>query len=211
MTIEDKIYSESLKLSEAYFPYYIKKYPRNKYQVYNTYKKFFLKAARMFCIRDNYDAKKLIQAFMADGFKFPQQLCNETVWKTYISYLPGLQNEKSEDKILIEDIIGAVIETNKYGGVKEWLAKVINQRMLLEDKLKFNPTYLAFSESFINFYNSNYDNFKTKLNLESLRNRVTKSPYSKTIMHKIKANLKDDYYLRLADIGKELAALGIVF
>ena len=96
MNIEDKIISESYKLSEAYFPHYYKKYPRNKYQVYNTYKKYFIKAAQMFCIRDNYDAYKLIEAFVMDGFKYPQQLCNEQVWKTYISYLPGIQNKKSK-------------------------------------------------------------------------------------------------------------------
>ena len=98
MNIEEKIQFESRKLSDFYYPYYMeKRYPgamenfspvNTKYwqnKVFFAYKKWFERAARMFCVRKEYDAEKLIQAFLLDGFKYPQQLGVEKVWEIYLS------------------------------------------------------------------------------------------------------------------------------
>ena len=83
MEIEQKIAIEAKKLSEYYANYYVKKYPRQKQTIINKFLPIFNKAATMFCIREGYDAKKLIDVFMMNGFKYPNQILNEYFWKEY--------------------------------------------------------------------------------------------------------------------------------
>ena len=116
-----------------------------------AYKKWFERAARMFCVRKEYDAEKLIQAFLLDGFKYPQQLGVEKVWEIYLKYLPGLHNKKDEELEVAENIVGAALEIKKRGTVKDWINIKINQRLIIENQIKFKPTLLAFSNSFVEF------------------------------------------------------------
>lgn len=212
MNIEDKINIESHKLSEAYYPFYIEKYPRNKFQVYNKYKQFFIKAAQLFCIRDNYDANKLITAFMMDGFKFPQQLPNEKVWETYLNYLPAIKEKKSKDIEIAENIINAAIVLKRYGSIEEYFKLTINKISLFKNSLQFNPLLLCFSEWFEDFYNKNYKSFEYDLDIEKYRKEVYNlENNSDKIINKIKEILKDDYYLFKEETMKELEKSGFVF
>ena len=125
MNIEEKIQSESRKLSDFYYPYYMeKRYPgamenfspvNTKYwqnKVFFAYKKWFERAARMFCVRKEYDAEKLIQAFLLDGFKYPQQLGVEKVWEIYLKYLPGLHNKKDEELAYLSKKTRKILDEN---------------------------------------------------------------------------------------------------
>lgn len=203
MNIEEKIKSESRKLSDFYYPYYMEeRYPgamdnfsptntkfwQNK--VFFAYKKWFERAARMFCVRGEYDAEKLIQAFMLDGFKYPQQLGVEKVWETYLKYLPGLHNKKDVEVEVVEDIVNAVLEIRKRETVEKWLKIKINQRLIIENKIKFNPTILAFSSSFVEFCNNNCEGV---YDFSKLRKRVYDLKSSEKILEKIKSFLKEDF------------------
>ena len=203
MNIEEKIESESRKLSDFYYPYYMeKRYPgamenftpvntkwwQNK--VFFAYKKWFEKAARLFCVRQEYDAEKLIQAFMLDGFKYPQQLGNENFWKTYIKYLPGLHTKKSEEEEVVENIVNAVLELKKYGTVEKWLSIKMNQILTKNKAIKFDPTILAFSKTFIDFCDKECSE---TYDYESMKEKLYKQKSSDKILAKIKIFLNDDY------------------
>ena len=122
MNIEDLIQIEANKLFNAYLPYYIKhfNYRRNKFSL-EPQRKYFIKASQMFCVREGFDAEKLIASFMIDSFKWPAQLPQENVWKTYINYIPGIQSKKTKDEEVVEQIVNAAIELRRYGTVKKWL------------------------------------------------------------------------------------------
>lgn len=192
MNIEDRIQSESLRLSDFYYPYYYKKYKRTKNQVYNKYKDFFVKAASMFCIRDEYDAEKLINSFMLDGFKYPQQLCNEAVWNTYINYMPGLYNKKEKSKEVVENIVNAAIILKRNETVENWLNEKINQIALQQNYLGFDLTLFSFSYYFTNYCKL----LKLNIDINKLRNNVFSldEPVKTKVLNKIKILLKDDYY-----------------
>lgn len=208
MNIEDKIEIEANKLLDKYYPFYYKRYHRNKYQIKAKFMPYFISAAKLFCVREGYDAEKLIESFMLDGFKFPTQLPNELVWKTYINYAPAIQNKKSEEIEIVENIVNAAIEIKRAGSVKEWLNKKINQKMVIEDKLKFNPLLLAFSTTFLDFCKKEcYDTY----NPEYMRRLVLSQKSSEKILAKIKDVLKSDYYLFDEELQKELDEKGIVF
>ena len=220
MNIEERIASESRKLSDFYYPYYMeKRYPgamndfsdvNTKYwqnKIFFSYKKWFERAARMFCIREQYNAEKLIQAFLLDGFKYPQQLGVEQVWNTYIKYLPGLHTKKDKEKEIVENLVGAILEVKRRGKVKDWLNLKINQNMVLAKEIKFDPTILAFSYSFIEFCDKN----KLDYNLEEMRKNIFDLNSSKKIIDKIKSFLEDDYYLYDEELSEQLAKDGIVF
>ena len=226
MNIEEKIQFESRKLSDFYYPYYMeKRYPgamenfspvNTKYwqnKVFFAYKKWFERAARMFCVRKEYeafahltrdmqktiidkkikfynvDAEKLIQAFLLDGFKYPQQLGVEKVWEVYLKYLPGLHNKKDEELEVVENIVGAALEIKKRGTVKDWMNIKINQRSIIENQIKFNPTLLAFSNSFVEFCEK--ENISI-YNIDKMKQRVL-NLNSEKILNKIKSFLKEDY------------------
>lgn len=205
MNIEEKIQSESRKLSDFYYPYYMEKnYPgamdnfsaTNTYywqnKIFFAYKKWFERAAKMFCVRQEYDAEKLIQAFMLDGFKYPQQLGIEKMWDTYIKYLPGLHNKKDKEKEIVENIVNSVIEIKRRGNVEKWLEIKINQKLIKENKLNIEPILLAFSKTFINFCNKECNNV---YDFEILRDKVLNQKHANKILEKIKSFLKEDYYL----------------
>lgn len=148
MNIEEKNHIEANKLIDKYYPYYYKKYPRNKFQVAKKYYSSFYKAAQMFSVREGYDAEKLIQSFMIDGFKFPQQLPNENVWKTYINYKAGLSEKKSKEIEITENIVNAALILKKVGTVQNWLDKRSNQLALQTNNVSFDLTLFSFSFSF---------------------------------------------------------------
>lgn len=212
MNIEDRIQSESLMLSDYYYPYYYKKYKRNKSQVYNKYKTYFIKAASMFCIREQYDAEKLINSFMIDGFKYPQQLCNENVWNTYVNYLPGLHNKKQKDVEVVENIVNAGIILKREKTVENWLNKKINQLALQNNSVNFDLTLFSFSHIFTSYCKTahlNIDINKLRNNVLLLDNRIKTK-----VIDKIKDLLRDDYYKTREDndrIMKELSDQGIIF
>lgn len=221
MNIEEKIQSESRKLSDFYYPYYMEeRYPgamdnftpintkfwQNK--VYYAYKKWFERAARLFCVRQEYDAEKVIQAFMLDGFKYPQQLGVENFWDTYLKYLPGLHTKKSEETEVVENIVNAVLELRKYETVKKWLDLKINQKLIVENEIKFEPTLLAFSDAFIDFCNKKCEGI---YNFEKMRNKVFKQKSSDKIVAKIRNFLQDDYYTYNEELTKQLKDEGIIF
>lgn len=212
MNIEDRIQSESLKLSDFYYPYYYKKHRRAKNQVYNKYKDFFIKAAGMFCIRDGYDAERLINSFMLDGFKYPQQLCNETVWNTYISYMPGLSNKKEKDIEVVENIVNAGIILKRSETVENWLSKKINQISLQQNNAGFDLTLFSFSYYFINYCKLLHLN----IDIKKLRNSVfsLNEPTKTKVLNKIKILLKDDYYKTREEddkLIKEMKENGFIF
>lgn len=189
MNIEDLIQIEANKLFNAYLPYYIKhfNYRRNKFSL-EPQRKYFIKASQMFCVREGFDAEKLIASFMIDSFKWPAQLPQENVWKTYINYIPGIQSKKTKDEEVVEQIVNAAIELRRYGTVKEWLDKKINQRMVETNKMKFSPILFAFSNSFNDFCRGEY------YNLSKLRNEVFSCENKIKIISKIKSILGEDYY-----------------
>ena len=222
MNIEEKIQFESRKLSDFYYPYYMeKRYPgamenfspvNTKYwqnKVFFAYKKWFERAARVFCVRKEYDAEKLIQAFLLDGFKYPQQLGVEKVFcvtgggamhlndslgrneqvEGVLKYLPGLHNKKDEELEVVENIVGAALEIKKRGTVKDWMNIKINQRSIIENQIKFNPTLLAFSNSFVEFCEK--ENISI-YNIDKMKQRVL-NLNSEKILNKIKSFLKEDY------------------
>lgn len=208
MNIEEKIQIEANKLLDKYYPYYFKRYPRNKYQLKLKYMPYFESAAKLFCVREGYDAERLIQSFMMDGFKFPAQLPNEQVWKTYLDYAPAIQNKKSEEVEIVENIVNAAIEIKRSGSVEEWLKKKINQKMVIEDKLRFSPLLLAFSTSFLDFYRKEcYDTY----NPEAMRGLVLSQPSAEKILSKIKEVLSTDYYLFDEEFQKEMDEKGLIF
>ena len=193
MNIEERIVSEGIKLSEAYYPYYFKKYKRNKYQVYNKYKQYFEKIAQMFCIRENYNAKHFIEANQMDGFKFPQQMCNELSWKAYVDYSPCLYEEKSKEVVIIENLMSANIELKRNGNVKKWLSKKVNQIALEQNQAKIDLTLFSFSKEFNKYCKLNNLNY----NLDNLRNNVLlldNIDNKNKIINKIKSILQEDYY-----------------
>ena len=80
MNIEERIKSESRKLSDFYYPYYMEqRYPGAmkdftqtntnywKAKVFFAYRKYFEKAAKMFCIRENYDAERFIKSSLMNS------------------------------------------------------------------------------------------------------------------------------------------------
>ena len=142
----------------------------------------------MFCVREGFDAEKLIASFMIDSFKWPAQLPQENVWKTYINYVPGIQSKKTKDEEVVEQIVNAAIELRRYGTVKEWLDKKINQRMVETNKMKFSPILFAFSNSFNDFCRGEY------YNLSKLRNEVFSCENKTKIISKIKSILGEDYF-----------------
>lgn len=190
MNIEEKILMESNKLFNAYYPYYLKHFngKRNRFTL-EKYKPYFNKAARMFCIREDYNANKLIDAFLLDGFKWPQQLPQENVWKTYKTYLPGLHEKKSKDLEVVEKIVAAANELKRYGTVQEWLNIKINQKMVIENKMKFSPILFSFSKTFKDFVYSN----DIPISLFDLREQVCNCENKMKILLKIKDILKEDY------------------
>jgi len=204
MNIEEKIKIESRKLSDFYYPYYMeKRYPGAmdnftdtntkfwKNKVFFAYKKWFERAAKMFCVRENYNAEKLIQAFMLDGFKYPQQLGVEQVWKTYINYLPGLRTKKEEEKEIVESLVSSILEIKKTGTVEDWLNIKINQLSVINKSIKFNPIIFSFSVSFIDFCYNNCDGL---YDFENMRKVIFKHSNKEKIIEKIKTFLKDDFY-----------------
>lgn len=225
MNIEERIKSESRKLSDFYYPYYMEeRYPgatknftpvnikfwQNK--VFFAYKKYFEKAAQMFCIRENFDAEKFIKSFMLDGFKYPQQMCNEYVWQTYIKYVPAIHNEKSDEKKVVEEIVEAALELKRNNSIKEWMNKKSNQIAISQNKIKFSPLLLAFSSSFIDFCLLNKCDYYYDFPL--MRKRVLDLNISEKILIKIKEVLKEDYYKQEEDLDelvKELNNQGIIW
>ena len=204
MNIEEKISFEANKMLDKYYGYYFKRYPRKFIQVKSKFMPYFAKAASMFCIRDGYDAEKLIDAFMMDGFKFPTQLPNEQVWKTYKEYLPALHDKKDEEIEIVENIVNAAVAIKRAGGVEKWLASPLNQKMVVEEKMPFSALLLAFSSAFINFCNKECgDNF----DFECMRKYVLSQKSSNKILKKIKEVLGIDYYL----FDEELEKIGFVF
>ncbi len=209
MNIEERIVNESLNLSNAYFPYYFERYPRSRTQVYNKYKQYFIKAASMFCVRDYYNPKKLIKSFMMDGFKYPQQLPIEKVWKTYLEYLPNIPDEKPEDIQIAEKIVNACIELRRYNGVSDFLSKKINQLSLFKNKLKFDIMILTFSKTFEDFYNEHYKEFEYEIDFDMQRHRIFKLENGYKIINKIKDFFKSDYFDY--SLQEELNNKGFVF
>ena len=190
MEIEQKIAIEAKKLSEYYANYYVKKYPRQKQTIINKFLPIFNKAANMFCIREGYDAKKLIDVFMMNGFKYPNQILNEYFWKEYEkAYL--YVKEENEDKQIVEEIVNSILQIKKYRTVSDWLDNVSNQLNIKSNKSQL-VTLLVFSGSFENFYANN--SFKYNISFMAERFRVMNSRYSSKIMPKIISFLGDDYY-----------------
>lgn len=189
MNIEDQIKIESIRMFDCYVPYYIKHYhyKRNKFSIQKDMK-YFEAAARLFCVREGYDAKKLIDAFMLDGFKFPAQLPYESVWKRYIDYSPGLSSNKSKEVEIVESIVSAAMELKRVGTVKDWLNKKLNQRAVETNQMRFSPLLFAFSDAFNNFCRGEY------YNLTELRNKVFVLPSKDKIIDKIKSILGEDFY-----------------
>lgn len=191
MNIEQLILIEGGKLFNEYYPHYLKHFngQRNKFTL-EKYRPYFNNAARMFCVREGYDAEKLITAFLLDGFKWPQQLPQENVWKTYKAYLPGLHNKKSHDVEVVEKIVSAATELKRYpNGVPQWLSSKINQKTVIENKMKSSPILFSFSKSFSNFI---YDN-DVNLSLFDLREKVYSCNQRNKIIAKIQSILGDDF------------------
>jgi hypothetical protein len=214
MTIEAKISSESRKLSDFYYPYYMEaRYPgamKNfteinhifwKNKVYYAYRKWFEKAASMFCVREKYDAELLIQGFLLDKFKYPQQLCNEYVWETYLKYLPGLHKKKPIEVEVVEGIVAAVIELKKYGSVKKWMEMPGVKEQIKNRAIRFDPTILAFSDCFFEFI---CKACPKEYNLFKMRDRVLNLKIADKIIEKIKNFLQEDYYLWKEETLEEL-------
>ena len=224
MNIEERIKSESRKLSDFYYPYYMEqRYPGAmkdltqtntnywKAKVFFAYRKYFEKAAKMFCIRENYDAERFIKSSLMDGFKYPQQLCNEYIWKTYLNYMPAIHNSKDDEIEVVEEIVAAALEIKKNKSVKEWLNKKINQISVLSNRIKFSPLLLAFSSNFMDFCINNNCNY---YDFPKMRERVLNLNISEKILNKIREVLNEDYY-RYNEDNEELSKLledqGIVF
>lgn len=191
MNIEQTILIEGNKLFNEYYPHYLKHFngQRNKFTL-EKYRGYFNSAARMFCVREGYDAEKLITAFLLDGFKWPQQLPQENVWKTYTAYLPGLHNRKSHDVEVVEKIVSAATELKRYPqGVPQWLLSKINQKTVLENKMKSSPILFAFSKTFKKFV---YDN-DINISLYDLREEVYSCEKKEKILAKISSLLGDDF------------------
>lgn len=202
-----KIQKESMKLFDAYFvAYFEDKYPglykqlspeditrhKNKllYSGRGTRNKaYFDKAASMFSYRDEYNAEKFVQAAMLDGFKYPPQLCNEMLWKTYLSYLPGLSERKEDDREVVEEIVDAVMEIRRYGTMSDWISRKTTQMAIRENCLKIRPTLLAFSKMFVEYCDENgiehYD-------FDSIKSRVAGIKSVEKVEKKIKEFLKED-------------------
>ena len=182
-----------------------------KAKVFFAYRKYFEKAAKMFCIRENYDAERFIKSSLMDGFKYPQQLCNEYIWKTYLNYMPAIHNSKDDEIEVVEEIVAAALEIKKNKSVKEWLNKKINQISVLSNRIKFSPLLLAFSSNFMDFCINNNCNY---YDFPKMRERVLNLNISEKILNKIREVLNEDYY-RYNEDNEELSKLledqGIVF
>ena len=143
----------------------------------------------MFSWREEYNAEKFVQAAMLDGFKYPPQLCNETLWKTYLSYLPGLSERKTDDLEVVEEIVSGAMELKRFGTMSEWLSKKMNQIALRENCLKVRPTLFAFSKTFVDYCDENgiehYD-------FDAIRGRVASLKSADKVERKIKEILKED-------------------
>lgn len=173
MNIEEKNHIEANKLIDYYYPYYYKKYPRTKKMVATKYANHFYKAAEMFSIRDNYDAEKLIQSFMLDGFKFPMALPFESTWKRYVNYYVGLKDKEPPEVELVKKIVNAAKVLKDYETVQNWLDKKSNQLALQTNNVNFDLTLFSFSFSF-EFYV--LENAIDSINIHSLRNNVLLLP-----------------------------------
>lgn len=192
MNIEEKNHIEANKLIDKYYPYYYKKYPRNKFQVAKKYYNSFYKAAQMFSVREGYDAEKLIQSFMIDGFKFPQQLPNESVWKTFINYKAGLAEKKSKEVEITENIVNAALILKKVGTVQDWLDKRSNQLALQTNNVSFDLTLFSFSFSFEFYCLDNVINIdikKLRSNILTIENTSIRIK----LLKKIKEILGNDF------------------
>ena len=185
MHIEDIINIEANKMLDRYYPHYIKKYPRNKYQVKAKYFKYFENAAKLFCVRDNYNAEKLVDAFVADGFMWPAQLPNEFTWNKYLNYLPGLKDKKSEETEIVEKIVESSILIKRAGSVSNWLNDY-NKLTIKNNQMKIDPTLFSFSKTFCDFADDYIDT-------EEYRKKVFRLNCKNKLLEKIKALLGDDY------------------
>jgi len=206
-TFEQVINKATLDLFNAYYPFYFKKYPRTKKQVYSKFYNSFYKTASLFCIRDGFDPEKFVKSQMMEEFKFPQQFCNEKAWDDYIDKLPVL-GEIDPELEIVEKIVSAGLELKRYETVEKWLSIIVNQRMLEEGKMRFTPYLFAFSSTFIKYC---HDNNIIVYDLPSLRDKVNALKSSKKIIAKIKEVLKDDYFTFYEDAEKELERLKIYF
>jgi len=208
MNIEEKIQIEANKLLSAYYPFYFKRYPRRLSQLKEKFFSYFIKIASMFCIRNDYDSDKFIEASLMDGFKFPQQLCNEQAWKTYLNYLPCLHDKKDEEVLVVEGIVNAAITIKRVGGFSNWLKSPINQQMVIEENMPFEDLLPSFSKSFIDFCNEecgdNYD-------FETTRKYVLSFKNSDKILNKIKEVLGNDYYLFDEELEDNLEKANFIF
>jgi len=203
MDIEKLIYSESKKLSDFYCSYYIKEKYKNweelyeedinkiKNKIFFHYKKYWLQAAKMFSIREDYNAEKLIDAALMGGFKYPPQIPIEYTWKLYKQYLPALKEKKSEEVETIEEIVNSILEIKRTGTVKDWLNSKINQTKIINNFISVSPIVLSFSKAFIDFCDENCPDV---YNFTYFRNKVFKLKSKDKVLEKIKNFLGEEDY-----------------
>jgi len=198
MNIEKLIYSESRKLSEFYYPYYIENRKievedeetelRIKNKIYFHYKQYWEKIARMFCVRESYNAEKLIIAALMDGFKYPQQIAVEYTWELYKQYLPGIKDKKTIEIENIEEIVKSVLEVKRIGSVKDWIN--INKTKIINNFISVSPMLLSFSRTFIIFCE---ENCPEVYDFDKFKNKVYNLKNCDKVLEKIEKFLGNDY------------------
>lgn len=206
-TIEQIIDREALKMFDAYYPLYVKKYPRTRSQVYKKFYSYFRKTASLFCIRESFDSEKFIKSQMIEDFKFPTQFPNEMAWAKYQEYLPTFK-EKSPEIEIVEKIVNASLELKHYEGMEDWLKFTQNQEMVIEDRMKVSPLLFSFSTTFCDFCK---ENCPEVYDLQGMRRLVLSQKCGKKLLEKIKEILKNDYVMFYENFKKMLDREGIVF
>ena len=206
MQLEELIENKALAMFNTYYPFYFKKYPRTRKQVYDKFFPHFLQTSRLFCIRETFDPIKFIKAQLMDEFKFPTQFHNENAWSIYQEKLP-LLIERNPEVEMVENVVNAIIELKKYSTVEKWLSYTVNQKMVENYSMRISPLLFSFSTSFIEYCKNNLLDY----DLEALRGEVKKFPASKKLIPKIKLFLKNDYYLFYEEFKKEMEEKHIIW
>ncbi len=191
MPIEDLVGMNARIMCEHYYFTYYKNYrPIGHRNFEKKYLKYFIKAAEMFCVREDFKPKGFIDSVLAEGFIYPTQIPVERNWKIYQRNSVEYAQEKKKEK-------PGVIMAKRIAGIFSYLnnrsiEQIVNSPFISQDLISgyANDTLdlcvYCFSKSFMQFAE------REGMIIDFKQEQSTIKKYKK-IVEKIKEKLNEDF------------------
>lgn len=192
MPIEDLVGINARIMCEHYYFNYYKKYrPIGVKNFTNKYLKYFIKAAEMFCIRDDFKPKGFIDSILVEGFIYPTQIPVERNWKTYqrnsLEYAQEPKKQISPEAEMVHRVVNVFTFLHDRT-IKQMVSSPMLNKVFISDYDNDNLDLCVycFSKSFQEF--SEKESFI--IDFKEEQDKIKK--YQK-IYNKIKDKLGDDF------------------